>query len=164
MKKLLFGLALVAAIGVSARDANAQATADATATLTIGSVLYIDITNGSITFPNPGATEFQAGYVGANETSTLDFGGNVAHDVTIKADAGQFTPLVAGYNKSAGDLEYSLDAGATFAAITTGEVDIVTGNPAGTGSQDVNYRVALDEVNDVPGTYQLDFTYTIWPN
>ncbi len=164
-KKTLLGLALVGALCIGASKADAQESVGATAQLTIGTILFISIDQSSITFPSPGATEFDVGHVDANETSTLAFGGNVPYDVEIEADAGNFTPSGASsFQKPATDLLYSLNSGASYTPITASPVDIVTGNPAGSGSQTVDYRVLLDESLDVPGTYTLGFTYTVAPN
>ena len=172
MKKLLLLTAAVAMFGATARTANAQATdfgttsatVPASAQLVIGSILFISIDANNITFPTPTATEFAAGVVDGNETSTLTYFGNVPHDIEIKANASAFTPSGASsYAKPASDLEYSVDGG-SFAPISTTAADVVTGNPAGPGSTTVNYQILLDEGLDVPGTYDLGFTYTILPN
>jgi hypothetical protein len=171
MKKLLLLTAAVAMFGATARTANAQATGigttsatvPATAQLTIGSILFISIDINDITFPTPTATEFDLGVVDANETSTLTYFGNVAHDVEIAANATAFTPSGSTYSKPASDLEYSVN-GAAFVPISTTEADIVTGNPAGAGTATVDYQILLDEALDVPGTYDLGFTYTVVPN
>ncbi len=172
MKKLLLLTAAVAMFCATARTADAQATGigttsasvPATAQLTIGSILFISIDNNNITFPTPTATEFGLGLVDGNETSTLTYFGNVAHDVEIKANAAAFTASGgSSYAKPATDLEYSVDGG-TFASISTTEADVVSGNPAGGGSTTVDYQILLDESLDVPGTYDLGFTYTVVPN
>jgi hypothetical protein len=162
MKKLLLLTAAVAMFGATARTANAQTTVPANAELTIGSILFISILNSDITFPTPTATEFSAGLDGANETSTLTYFGNVAHDVEIKANTGAFT-TTSTYSKPASHLEYSVN-GTAFVPISTTEADVVTGNPAGGGSATVDYQILLDESLDVPGTYDLGFTYTVVPN
>lgn len=170
MKKLLLLTAAVAMFGATARTANAQATGigttsasvPATAQLTIGSILFISIDVNNITFPTPTATEFDLGVVDANETSTLTYFGNVAHDVEIEANTGAFS-TTSTYSKPASHLEYSVD-GAAFVPISTTAADVVTGNPAGAGSATVDYQILLDESLDVPGTYDLGFTYTVVPN
>ena len=171
MKKLLLLAAAVAMFGATARTANAQATGigttsasvPASAQLTIGSILFISIDVNDITFPTPTATDFDLGVVDANETSTLTYFGNVAHDVEIKANATAFTPTGSTYSKPASDFEYSVD-GAAFVPISTTAADIVTAEPAGAGSATVNYQILLNEALDVPGTYDLGFTYTVVPN
>lgn len=171
MKKLLLLTAAVAMFGATARTANAQATGigttsatvPATAQLTIGSILFISIDFNNVTFPTPTATEFGVGVVGANETSTLTYFGNVAHDVEIRANAAAFTPTGSTYSKPASDLEYSVD-GTAFVPISTTAADVSTANPAGAGSSTVDYQILLDEALDVPGTYDLGFTYTVVPN
>ena len=162
MKKLLLLTAAVAVFGATARTANAQTTVPANAELTIGSILFISIDVSDITFPTPTATEFSAGLVGANETSTLTYFGNVTHDVEIKANTGAFT-TTSTYSKPASHLEYSVN-GTAFVPISTTAADIVTGNPAGGGSTTVGYQILLDEALDVPGVYDLGFTYTVVPN
>lgn len=172
MKKLLLLTAAVAMFGVNARTASAQATGigstsasvPASAQLTIGSILFINIDINDITFPTPTATEFGLGVVDANETSTLTYFGNVPHDVEIKANASAFTPSGASsYAKPASDLEYSV-GGAAFIPISATAADIVTGNSAGSASTTVDYQILLNEALDVPGTYDLGFTYTVVPN
>jgi len=168
MKKLLLLTAAVAMFGATARTANAQisaigtttASVPASAQLTIGSILFINIDINDITFPTPTATEFGLGVVGASQTSTLTYFGNVAHSLEIKANAGAFTPTGSTYSKPATDLEYSV-GGAAFVPISTTATDIVTGNPAGGGSTTVDYQILLDETLDIPGVYDLGFTYTI---
>jgi hypothetical protein len=172
MKKLLLLTAAVALFGATARTANAQATGigttsatvPASAQLTIGSILFINIDINSITFPTPDANDFTAGLIDANETSTLTYFGNVPHDVEIKANAGAFTPTGGStYSKPASDFEYSVDGGA-FTPISTTAADVVNGNPAGGGTTTMDYQVLLNDALDVPGTYTLGFTYTVVPN
>lgn len=171
MRKLLLFTAAIAIFGATASRVEAQATGigatsasvPASAQLTIGSILFISIDINGITFPTPTATEFGLGVVEANETSTLTYFGNVAHDVEIKANAGSFTPSGSTYSKPAADLEYSV-GGAAFVPISTTAADIVTAEPAGLGTTTVDYQIVLDEALDVPGVYDLGFTYTIVPN
>ena len=173
MKKLLLLAAAVAMFGATARTANAQdtgigttsASVGASARLTIGSILFISIDVNNISFPTPTATEFDLGVVDANETSTLTYFGNVPHAVEIAANASAFTPdgTTTTYNKPASDFEYSVD-GAAFVPISTTAAEIVPASSAGAGSADVAYQVRLDEGLDLPGTYDLGFTYTVVAN
>lgn len=144
--------------------APAQASASATATIDIPQVLYIEVTNTSVTFPQPTAADFNTGHVAADVSSDLTYRGNVAHDVTVSADAQNFSG--GSGSKPATDLQWSTDGGSNWNGLTTTATDVVTGASRGQhdSGQTVDYRMLLDYSTDSPATYSLDLTYSVVPN
>ncbi|MFW6331392.1 MAG: hypothetical protein ACOC3J_06670 [Gemmatimonadota bacterium] len=159
-------LAVVAAMVVSAGALSAQeavASRGGTATITIPTLLHIDVTNLSVEFDAPSFTDFTAEMIEANsEASVIDTRGNVVHDVTIEADAEN---MAGPWSKPASHLEWSTD-GSNWTGLSTSAADVVTGVARGSNATvaSVLYRMVLDEEEDVPGTYTLDFTYTVIAN
>lgn len=150
-------LALFGATSLSAQNA--------TATVTIPTVLAINLTGNSFDF-NPTQTEFDAGVMGATGTSTLSTRGNVPHDIDITAGTNTF-----GYSgtytdpaKAASDLEWSTGSGWT--GLSTTAAPVVQGLSRGVNANaaTVSYQLLLSYDNDVPGTYTLNFTYTVVAN
>ncbi|MFW5946971.1 MAG: hypothetical protein ACOCUW_00650 [Gemmatimonadota bacterium] len=165
MKKTLGSLIMLMAVSAGALSAQDPAVESrtATATITIPTLLHIDVTNTAVAFPQPSFDDFDVGHVDASSpASVIDTRGNVVHDVTIAADAATFT---GPWEKPADDLGWSLD-GSSFTNLTTTEADVATGVAQGSNSNvaTVSYRMALDQANDVPGDYSLDFTFTVVPN
>lgn len=145
------------------RSTAAQTTASASATIDIPQVLYIEVTNTSVSFPQPTASDFNTGHVSAGVSSDLTYRGNVAHDVTISADNQYFSG--GSGSKPATDLQWSTD-GSTWNGLTTSSSDVVTGASPGQhdSGQTVDYRMLLDYSTDSPATYTLDLTYSVVPN
>lgn len=165
MKKvamLLVAVALVSATGVSAQ------TAAASASITIPELLSINVTNTTVGFDQPAFTDYDAGEIAANTAgSVISTRGNVVHDVTVAANAAAFTYAGAGVDpvKPAGDLQWSKD-GVTWNALSAVAADVLTalGRGANNSAGTVTYKMLLDETVDIPGTYSLNFTYTVVAN
>ncbi len=149
----------------SVADASAQ-TQNANASVTVPTVLSLSVTNLTINFANPTATDFDNGYLDAPVSSVVSTKGNVVHDVTIEADAASFTYTGTGSpTKPAGDLTWS--NGGAWTALQFGTpVDVATALSRGVNATaaTVDYRLNLSLANDVPGDYSLGFTYTIVAN
>ena len=173
--KWLTAIAAAATLALfGASDAQAQCadidgsgcSVDASATITIPQVLYLDVTNTSVAFEPVEASDFTSSgdgtaTVAANSgTSVVSHGGNVGHRVEISAATSSFTGPNS--NKDASDLEWSTGSG--WSGLGTGGQDVVgpTGGPA-LGNTSVDYRMLIDLTTDEPGSYNLDFTYTILP-
>ncbi len=170
MKKLM--IAALAMLAFGAMDVSAQVTtANANASVTVPTVLSLTVTNLSIAFPNATSADFDNGYVDAATTSSIDTRGNVVHDVTIQADAAlfEFTPSSGSEDpdKPASDLLWTNDGGTSYTALDdVSATDVATSLARGTntGAATIGYRIALALVDDVPGDYSLDFTYTVVAN
>lgn len=152
---------------LAVRGAEAQAdVASGSASITIGQVLAIDVTNTTVSFDNPDATDFDSGSMDATSgSSQIDTRGNVEHAVEITADADFFSG--GGGSKPASDLRWSTDGfGSQDVGLSTTAARVVEGLSRGnnTGATSVDYRILLDYTTDAPDTYTLGFTYTVVPN
>ena len=162
MRKTILGLVVLMA--VSAGALSAQTSQTGTATITIPTLLQIDVTNLTVSFPSPTFADFTAGTIAPSSgASVIDTRGNVVHDVTIQASAATFT---GPYAKSASDLQWSTDGGSSWTGLSTTATDVATAVARGAhaGVATVDYQLALDEAADLPGSYSLDFTYTVVVN
>ncbi|HUG40066.1 MAG TPA: hypothetical protein VMM12_06265 [Longimicrobiales bacterium] len=161
---LVGSAAVFAATGVSAQGT----TAAASASITIGTLLSVSVDQPSVTFPQPTFADYDAGEIAGSVTSAVSTRGNVSHDVTIAADAAQMT--YSGTEtppaKPSTDLQWSNDGGASWFGLSTTAANVATALPQGTNptAATVAYQILLDEANDYPGTYSLNFTYTVVAN
>ena len=165
MKNLAMMLVTVATL--SASGVSAQ-TAAASASITIPQLLSIGVTNTTVTFAQPAFTDYDAGEITATSAaSVITTRGNVVHDVTVAANAAAFTWAGTGTDpvKGAGDLQWSKD-GSTWNPLSTTATDVLTalGRGSNAAAATVNYKMLLNEANDIPGTYSLNFTYTVVAN
>lgn len=166
MKKTILSLVALVVFSAGALDAQSPALDNrtATASITIPTLLHIDVSNLTVDFPNPSFDDFDAGFVDATtDPSQIDTRGNVLHDVQIAADFASFT---GPYAKPAGDLRWSIDGGTSWTDLTTSTTDVATAvsRGANTNVATVNYRMRLNATDDIPGDYSLDFTYTVVAN
>lgn len=159
---LAFGLSLVIAGPLAA-----QRTANATASITIPEVLYIDLDPAIIDFGTISENDLDAGEVVASTTSSLTHRGNVAHKVEVEALAADMTPDDSGntYQKSAGDLQLSVNGGTDWVAVggPSAPNDLVSSAARGQHNKTVGYRMLVSD-NDAPDTYTLDFKVTVIAN
>lgn len=149
--------------------AEAQSTT-ATAEINIPTVLFMDVSGTTVNFTDPAASDFENGVIPADNSTTIDTKGNVAHDVTVQAEADNFTG--GSGNKPATDLVWSTSGavsapgdGNSVPQSSGSPVDVATalsqGNPS---AITVDYGILLDYGTDEPATYTLDFTYTVVAN
>lgn len=92
-------------------------------------------------------------------TSSIQHQGNVPHSVSLTAPA-QFTNT-SGLVKAGSDFQYSLDAGTSWAGVSTAGASVVSGAARGAHTLPVRYRILLSWADDEPGVYTLPLTYTI---
>jgi hypothetical protein len=160
-------LTLIAALSLfGASEAVAQVqTVQGNASILIPTLLHIEVSNVTVAFPTPDLAAWTAGEVDMSSgTSVVSTRANVAHDVTIHADAATMTGPTA---KAASDLQWGTAGTAgSFTGLATTATNVVSGLARGTHATaaQVWYRMLIDEASDAPGTYSLAFTYTIVAN
>lgn len=168
MKNVTRVLATAGLLFVAAVPLQAQTSVNGSASITIPTVLYISAANTGVAFAAPTAENFGAGFVNSTTTTAITHRANVRHSVTVAAAAPTMTATggAAGADaaraaKPASDLRWSTD-GSTFTGLTTSAAPIRSGMARGAYSDlNVNYRMALSYADDTPGTYGLNFVYTI---
>ncbi|NIP81165.1 MAG: hypothetical protein GWM90_18885 [Gemmatimonadetes bacterium] len=164
MRRIVLAAALMAlsAAGLDAQNP-AVSSRTGTATIVIPTLLHIDVTNLTVSFPSPTFDDFTAGSIAASSGgSVIDTRGNVIHDVTIEAATANMSGPAA---KPASDLQWSTDGSAwTGLSLTAADVATAVARGSNANVATVLYQMLLNETNDVPGTYSLDFIYTVVPN
>jgi hypothetical protein len=174
MRKLLAAIAIVF---VATSSASAQQAAGATASITIGTTLYLSATGTTVSFNAPTEADFNAGYINGSTTTSIQYAGNVRHSVVAWTAATKMTGTLGlggaidpvNANKAVSDLQWSIDAGVTrtgFVASTTSLTGGKIVNQHARGDSrltpaSVVYRMLLSYATDTPGKYDLGFTYTI---
>lgn len=175
---VVLGLSLVAGA-----QAAAQITVNASASITVPAVLYLDVTNTAVGFPVPTSADYDAGFIAQSTgSSVISHRGNVRHDVRIWTDQATMTgsagtsasdPVSA--TKPVSDLLWSRDSftsshpltqAATAAAATSADQVIVAQSPRGAynNAETIDFRMNLSYANDTPGTYGVNFFYTVIAN
>jgi hypothetical protein len=172
LRRLLTMLLLTAAHLAATGELSAQTTAPGSSSITINNVLFISVTNLSVTFPAVTQAHYTAGYVIANNTSLVTSRGNIAHSVTVKADVASMSATGSGArpNKPASDLQVRIrpsgGAWGSATGLTIGDLSVIANRPAGDHSgapPEIEYRILLNWAADSPGTYTLPFTFTVIP-
>jgi hypothetical protein len=157
-------------------SASAQQVAPMSTTITIGTVLYINVATTAITFAAPTETDFNAGFINASNSSLVGYAGNVRHSVVIWSAAAAMTGSagtsltdVVNPTKAVADFKWSTDNYVTTPGViasstsaTGGKVvtQAARGDHRAPGTT-VKYRMALSYATDTPGTYALNFNYTV---
>jgi hypothetical protein len=169
---------------VASAPAAAQVTVNASASITVPAVLYMDVTNTAVTFAVPAGADYDNGYIAQNSgASVISHRGNVRHDVRIWTDVanmtgsgGAFASDPVSSTKPVTDLLWSTDnfasvshpltQAATAAAATGADQVIVSQAARGTydNAETINFRMSLSYANDTPGTYSVNFFYTAIAN
>jgi hypothetical protein len=159
MRKLILFTAVAAGLGLSATRAQAQEDY-ATATLTVGPLLFIDVDISDLQF-NPTATDFSAGVVGG-VTNSVATKGNVSYRLTIEADdpAFTYTGSLTPPAKPSTELHWSADGGA-FNPLANGTAQDVDTFLPGQYTTAMSYEIELQWDEDLEGTYELPITYTV---
>lgn len=145
----------------------APCTVTSTHSLTMPSLLALTMsgfTSGSSqTLAAPTAmSDFGAGTTATIPTTgpTFTVKANRAYKVQISAAAATFSGT--SYAKPAGDITWSTAAAGSFVALTTTATDVSTGGAtAGSSSVGIFYKTNFNLLQDVPGTYTLDVTFTL---
>jgi hypothetical protein len=164
MKKLLFAAAAVILL-VAAPQAQAQTTAAVTLHVVVPQVLRIGVDAAQVDFTFVEADyDFGTGAASKTGTTTVTHMGNIAHDVTIEADAPNFTASGgATYVKPASDVSWSSSSltGVTLSQTPTDISSSAFGQ--GRAQETVTYTVSANTANEDPGNYDLALTYTVTP-
>jgi hypothetical protein len=164
MKKMAIAAMVLAAV-LGPRPVSAQeTTVQAQASISIPTLLKIEVTNTSVLFPSPTLADYSTGHVGMSSgASVITTHGNVGHDVMIQADEDMMSRADGESLKPASHLQWSVGSGWTSLGIAADAIvpDLAAGHHNSIAS--VIYRMLLNEATDLPGSYTLGFTYTVLP-
>ncbi|MBW3553835.1 MAG: hypothetical protein KY466_09995 [Gemmatimonadetes bacterium] len=158
-------MTLSAAIAVFGASGVAAQTANMNASVTIPTLLSITVNQPGVTFGTPTFADYDAGFIGGAVSTVVDTWANVSHDVSIATTATAMSYTGTGTDplKAVGDLQWN--AGSGFVGLSNTAADVVSNLDPGThaSAATVTYRMLLTTA-DIPGTYELGFTYTVVAN
>ena len=169
MKKLVTlaaGLALAAGISTTAQAQTVACSAAGTGTqncsvntavkVTVPTIIKLDVTDSLTTAAAPTSADFDSAYQIVATTVAINMKSNTTSTLSVKAGSANWS---GPYNKAAGDLSWTADAGTTYTPMTTSAATVGTG-VAGNNPFTVGYKIAWSYANDVPGTYTLPVVFT----
>ena len=168
-------LALVAAAGSVPATAAAQCTVSgapancavpATASVTAGRVVRLQMSAGSTTLTAPTPADFDAGF-NATTGPTLTVSANAPWTLNIRAAAATWTAsntspgAPAWTAKPAGDLQWSTLPSGAFAALSTTDVSLVSGAATASSATTLYFQTLYNWTSDTPGSYSLAIVLTL---
>ncbi|MGH9258669.1 MAG: hypothetical protein ACRD08_02045 [Acidimicrobiales bacterium] len=162
-------LGAVAALLLLAPGANAQSctgnpcSVDNLVQVNVPTILRLTLSAATTVLPQPGETEFSAGFQDAAGPSAT-VRANRPWNLQVNGQAATWTGSNGGRaNKPVGDLQWSTTGGAPFAALTTTAANVFGTSQAAGGNQVTNftYHVLWSYTPDTPGDYELTVRYTV---
>ena len=178
MRRLSFGAAVIAAgmgLPMVASLASAQCTASGapascglpgSVSMTAGRVVRLQMSAGSTALAVPTPADFDAGF-NATAGPTLTVSANASWTLVLRAAAATWTATntspgaPARANKPAADLKWSTASNGAFAALTTTDVNLVTGSATATNATTLYFRTLYNWTLDTPGNYSMSIILTL---
>jgi hypothetical protein len=134
--------------------------------MTAGRVVRLQVSTGSTTLGAPTPADFDAGF-NATTGPTLTISANAAWTLHLRASAALWTATntspgaPARTNKPAADLKWSTASNGAFTALTTGDVNLVTGSATASNATTLFFQTLYDWTLDTPGNYSLSVVLTL---
>jgi hypothetical protein len=134
--------------------------------LTAGRVVRLQMSAGSTALTNPIPSDFDAGF---NVTTgpTLTVSANAAWTLYVRSGANFWTAVntspgaPARTTKPAGDLKWGKASAGPFSALTTSDVNLVTGAATASNATTLFFQTLYDWTLDTPGNYGLSIVLTL---
>ena len=134
--------------------------------MTAGRVVRLQMVPGSTTLTNPTPADFDAGF-NATTGPTLTVSANSAWTLHVRAAAAFWTAVntspgaPARTTKPAADLKWSTASNGTFNALTTSDVNLVTGAATASNVTTLFFQTLYNWTLDTPGNYSLSVVLTL---
>jgi hypothetical protein len=134
--------------------------------MTAGRVVRLQMVPGSTTLTAPLPADFDAGF-NATTGPTLTVSANAAWTLHIRASTAVWTAVntspgaPARVNKPAADLKWSTASNGTFNALTTSDVNLVTGAATASNVTTLFFQTLYGWTLDTPGNYSLSVVLTL---
>ncbi len=145
---------------------NGSCSAAQTASLTIPSLVSLNLGAGTFTLTPPGPADLTAGYLLEAASPTITVKANKAWTLSVSAAAANFTGP-AGGTRARSMLRWAGAVGAwgTYTAMTGTGAQFANGAATNTANPAIyfgsEYVNDYSDVSNVPGTYTLDLTFTL---
>lgn len=134
--------------------------------MTAGRVVRLQVSAGSTTLTAPTPADFDAGF-NATTGPTFTVSANAAWTLHLRASSALWSATntspgaPARTNKPAADLKWSTASNGTFVALTTSDVNLVTGSATASSSTSLFFQTLYDWTLDTPGNYSLSVVLTL---
>jgi hypothetical protein len=178
MKRLrldAMAIALLLGTFVVPSRAGAQCTASAaggtcglpgSVSMTAGRVVRLQVSAGSTALTAPTPADFDAGF-NATTGPVLTVSANAAWTLHLRAASALWTATntspgaPARTTKPAADLKWSTASNGTFNALTTSDVNLVTGAATASSATTLYFQTLYGWTLDTPGNYSLSIVLTL---
>jgi hypothetical protein len=134
--------------------------------MTAGRVVRLQVSTGSTTLAAPTPADFDAGF-NATTGPTFTVSANAAWTLHLRASAAFWTATntspgaPARTTKPAADLKWSTASNGAFTALTTSDVNLVTGSATASSATTLFFQTLYDWTLDTPGNYSLSVVLTL---
>ncbi len=178
MRRSTFGAAVIAVVmglPMVASSASAQCMASGapancgqpgSVTMTAGRVVRLQMTAVSTPLTAPTPADFDAGF-NATTGPTFTVSANASWTLQVHAAAATWTATntspgaPARANKPAADLQWSTASNGSFVALTTTDVNLVTGAATASNATTLYFQTLYDWTLDTPGIYSMAIVLTL---
>ena len=155
-----------AAAQCTATGAPASCGVPGSVSMTAGRVVRLQVSAASTTLAAPTPADFDAGF---NSTTgpTFTLSANAAWTLNLRASTALWTATntssgaPARTTKPAADLMWSTASNGTFNALTTSDVNLVTGSATASNATTLFFQTLYDWTLDTPGNYSLSIVLTL---
>ena len=169
------GFALILGIFAAPSRADAQCTATGapancglpgSVSMTAGRVVRLQVSAGSTALTAPTPADFDAG-LNATTGPALTVSANAAWTLHMRAASALWTATntspgaPARTNKPAGDLQWSTASNGAFTALTTSDVNLLTGSATASSATTLYFQTLYNWTLDTPGNYSLSIVLTL---
>ena len=169
------GFALMLGIFAGPSRAGAQCTASGapancgllgSASMTAGRVVRLQVSAGSTPLTAPTPADFDAG-LNATTGPTFTVSANAPWTLHMRAFSALWTATntspgaPARTNKPAGDLKWSTTSNGAFSALTTTDVNLLTGSAAASSATTLYFQTLYNWTLDTPGNNSLAIVLTL---
>jgi hypothetical protein len=150
----------------TANGAPASCNRTGSVTMTAGRVVRLQMAPVSTTLTTPTPADFDAGF-NATTGPTITLSANAAWTVHVRAAAAFWTATntspgaPARTTKPAADLKWSTASNGTFNALTTSDVNLVTGAATASSATTLYFQTLYGWTLDTPGNYSLSIVLTL---
>jgi hypothetical protein len=163
---LLAAPASLLAQACTANGSPASCNRTGSVTMTAGRVVFLQVSAGSTTLTPPTPTDFDNGF-NATTGPTITVSANAAWTLHLRASSALWTATntspgaPARTTKPAADLKWSKVSTGPFSALTTTDVNLVTGTATASNVTSLFFQTLYNWTLDTPGNYSLSVVLTL---
>jgi hypothetical protein len=134
--------------------------------MTAGRVVRLQVSSGSTTLAAPTPTDFDAGF-NATTGPTFTVSANAGWTLHLRASTALWSATntspgaPARTTKPAADLKWSTASNGAFTALTTSDVNLVTGSATASSATTLFFQTLYSWTLDTPGNYSLSVVLTL---